>query len=147
MNDPTFSVIIPTFNRPEGLRRTLECIRNQTYRNLEILVSDNCSDTTETRAVALAHQQSDSRVRYHRQERNIGLEANFKLVRKRFGATCHVRELDAKDYPFPKLIELLVKSDYEGWVLNEASSKPADRIAALAAQRKQFDELVKKATG
>jgi sugar phosphate isomerase/epimerase len=76
-----------------------------------------------------------------------GLEANFKLVRKRFGATCHVRELDSKDYPFPKLIELLVKSDYEGWVLNEASSKPADRVAALAGQRKLFDELVKKAQG
>ena len=76
-----------------------------------------------------------------------GLEANFKLVRKRFGATCHVRELDSKDYPFPKLIELLVKSDYEGWVLNESSSKPADRVAALAAQRKLFDELVKKAQG
>lgn len=76
-----------------------------------------------------------------------GLEANFKLVRKRFGATCHVRELDTKDYPFPKLIELLVKSSYEGWVLLEASSKPADRLAALAAQRKLFDEYVKKAQG
>lgn len=77
---PLVSVGIPTYNRPEGLRRTLECIRNQSYRNLEIIISDNCSETVETRAVALAHTQADSRVRYHRQERNIGLEANFKFL-------------------------------------------------------------------
>lgn len=76
-----------------------------------------------------------------------GLEANFKLVRKRFGATCHVRELDTKDYPFAKLIELLVTSKYEGWVLLECSSKPADRLAALTAQRKLFEDYVKKAQG
>jgi len=80
---PLVSVGIPTFNRPAGLRRTLECIRSQTYRNLEILVSDNCSDTVESRAIALAHQQADSRVQYHRQARNIGREANFKFLLER----------------------------------------------------------------
>jgi sugar phosphate isomerase/epimerase len=76
-----------------------------------------------------------------------GLEANFKLVRKRFGQTVHVRELDTPDYPFQDLLKLLVQSKYEGWVLLEASSKPADRVAALAAQRKLFDQMLKKAAG
>ena len=76
-----------------------------------------------------------------------GLEHNFNLVRKRFGNTCHVRELGTPDYPFQKLIDLLVKSKYEGWVLNEASSKPADKVAALTAERKLFDAMVKKAGG
>ena len=74
-----------------------------------------------------------------------GLEANFKLVRQRFGATCHVRELDSKDYPFADLIQLLVKSKYEGWVLLEAGGKPADRVSALAEQKKMFDEMLKRA--
>ncbi len=77
---PLVTVGIPTYNRPAGLARTLECIRGQTYPNLEILVSDNCSTTPETRAVAAAHAQADPRVRYHRQEENIGLEANFKYL-------------------------------------------------------------------
>src|SRR5262245_31291420 len=77
---PLVTVGIPTFNRPGGLQRTLELIRKQTYRHLEILVSDNCSDTVETRAVGLGHAAADARVRYHRQERNIGLEANFKFL-------------------------------------------------------------------
>ena len=40
---PMVTVGIPTFNRPEGLERTLACITKQTYTNLEIIVSDNCS--------------------------------------------------------------------------------------------------------
>jgi len=76
-----------------------------------------------------------------------GLEHNLGLVRDRFGATCHVRELNSPDYPYQQLIELLVKSDYEGWILLEASSKPTDRVAALTEQVALFQEMVKKAAG
>lgn len=71
-----------------------------------------------------------------------GLKANFDLVRSRFGSTCHVRELDTKDYPFADLVKLLVASKYEGWVLLEAASKQEDRIAALVKQRKLFDDYM-----
>ena len=74
-----------------------------------------------------------------------GLEHNLGLVRDRFGATCHVRELDSPDYPYQQLINQLVKSDYEGWLLLESSSKPTDKVAALAAQVALFREMVKKA--
>jgi len=33
---PLVSVGIPTYNRPDGLRRTLECITNQSYEFLLI---------------------------------------------------------------------------------------------------------------
>jgi sugar phosphate isomerase/epimerase len=75
-----------------------------------------------------------------------GLEANFNLVRKRWGQTCHIHELESPDYPFQQLINLLVKSKWEGWLLMENASKPADRVAAMAQQRKLFDEMLKKAT-
>jgi len=75
-----------------------------------------------------------------------GLEPNFGLVRKRFGSTCHVRELGDPNYPFQKLIDLLVKSKFEGWVLNEAASKVPDKVAALAEQKKLFDAMLKKAS-
>jgi sugar phosphate isomerase/epimerase len=77
--------------------------------------------------------------------RGDGLEANFKLVRDRFGATCHVRELNDANYPFGKLMRLLVESDYNGWVLLEASSAPKDLVAALAEQKELFDKLIKEA--
>jgi sugar phosphate isomerase/epimerase len=74
-----------------------------------------------------------------------GLEANFNLVRKRWGQTCHIHELESPDYPHQELINLLVKTKWEGWLLMENASKPADRVAAMAQQRKLFDEMLKKA--
>ena len=74
-----------------------------------------------------------------------GLDYNFELVKKRFGATCHVRELNDKKYPYARLMELLVGIDYAGWVLLECRTRPKDRIAALIEQRQLFEELRKRA--
>jgi len=71
-----------------------------------------------------------------------GLEKNFHLVRKRFGETVHIHELEGKAYPWQQFFDLLVKTNYAGWLLLEAGSKPADRVAALAEQRALFDKLL-----
>jgi sugar phosphate isomerase/epimerase len=76
-----------------------------------------------------------------------GLDVNFNMVAKRFGQTVHVHELEGKDYPYARLFELLVKANYEGWVLLEAASKQEDYVAALAEQKKLFDQLLKGAMG
>lgn len=76
-----------------------------------------------------------------------GLEHNLGLVRKRFGQTCHIHELESDKYPHQQLIDLLVKSRYEGWLLLEAASEPTDRPAALARQAQLFREMVAKAAG
>jgi glycosyltransferase involved in cell wall biosynthesis len=47
---------------------------SQTYPNLEILVSDNCS-TDNTKELVRSHD--DARIRYVRQDRNIGGNNNF----------------------------------------------------------------------
>ncbi|MCA9173143.1 MAG: sugar phosphate isomerase/epimerase [Planctomycetales bacterium] len=74
-----------------------------------------------------------------------GLEYNFNLVKNRLATTTHVRELNLGDYPYPKLIELLVSTKYNGWVLLECRTNPADKVAAMIEQAKVFDELIAKA--
>jgi glycosyltransferase involved in cell wall biosynthesis len=74
------SVGIPTYNRPAGLRRTLDCITSQTYGNLEILVSDNCSAGTDTADVVREFQARDPRVHSFRQPTNLGIDGNFKFL-------------------------------------------------------------------
>ncbi len=74
-----------------------------------------------------------------------GLEYNFNLVRNRFGDTVHVRELDIGEYPYQELMNLFVKTDYTGWILLEARTKPADRVKALAEQYAIFRRMVAKA--
>jgi sugar phosphate isomerase/epimerase len=72
-----------------------------------------------------------------------GLAHNFKLVEKRLGATTHVHDLAGDSYPYKEFFALLKAANYEGWLLEEASSKPADRVAALAKERQAFDALVR----
>lgn len=74
-----------------------------------------------------------------------GFEKNFHLLRPRFGSTLHVRAFNAPDYPWQDLFSMLVKSKWEGWMLCEAADKVADKVAALAEQRKVFDAMLKKA--
>ncbi len=78
--EPLVSVGIPCYNRPEGLRRTLECITGQTYRNLEIIISDNCSPNPDVERVGREFADRDQRVRYIRQIENLGMENNFQFV-------------------------------------------------------------------
>jgi sugar phosphate isomerase/epimerase len=74
-----------------------------------------------------------------------GLEHNFNLVKDRFGATAHVRELNNESYPYQELMRLFVAMEYNGWIMLEASSTPADPIAALIEQRELFEKLVSNA--
>lgn len=77
---PLVSVGIPTYNRPAGLRRVLECITGQTYKNLEIIVSDNGSPENDTEAVVRLFMSVDPRVKYYKQEINRGPTYNFSFV-------------------------------------------------------------------
>jgi glycosyltransferase involved in cell wall biosynthesis len=45
------SIVIPTFNEEEYLPRLLDSIKNQTYRDYEVIVADNFSED-QTRAIA-----------------------------------------------------------------------------------------------
>ena len=74
-----------------------------------------------------------------------GLEHNFNLVKNRFGPTLHSRELNDKRYPYQQLVALLVKMDYAGWIMLECSTRPKDRVAAMARQRDLLAEMIAKA--
>ena len=77
---PLVSIGIPTYNRPETLKRTLEGITQQTYRNLEIIVSDNNSSSSETEKIVREFMEVDKRIKYFRQQHNIGMFYNFRFV-------------------------------------------------------------------
>jgi sugar phosphate isomerase/epimerase len=74
-----------------------------------------------------------------------GLAANFNLLKDRFGAVTHVRELDDTSYPYEELIRLFVGINYRGWIMLEGRTNPEDKVQALIHQRKLFEEMVEKA--
>jgi sugar phosphate isomerase/epimerase len=70
-----------------------------------------------------------------------GLEANFNAVKKWVGDTMHVRELNEGNYPYQKLFTLLAGINYQGWILLEARTEPADTIAAMKEQLNIFNKM------
>lgn len=83
IEQPFLSIGIPTFNRPDGLKRMLYCTTNQTYKNLEIIVSDNCSTNLEVAQVVLQFLDKDKRILFYQQKENIGAIKNFQFVLKK----------------------------------------------------------------
>jgi len=74
-SDPLVSIGIPTYNRANGnLLKVIERALGQTWQNVEVIVSDNCS-TDHTPELVGAIE--DPRLRYIRQETNIGPNNNF----------------------------------------------------------------------
>lgn len=74
---PLITIAIPTYNRADNyLKQAIQCAINQTYSNVEIIISDNCStDNTE----AVVKNFKYPRIRYFRQEKNIGGNNNFNF--------------------------------------------------------------------
>jgi len=79
-SNPLVSVGIMAYNRPEGLRQTLECITNQTYKNLQIVVSNNCSPDQEVESIMREYAAKDSRIVPYSQPINIGAGPNLLFV-------------------------------------------------------------------
>lgn len=69
------TVAVTTRNRCELLRRALASAQAQTYKNLEILVSDDGSNDGTQDFVS---QVRDQRVRYLRIESSVGIAANYQ---------------------------------------------------------------------
>ena len=74
---PLVTIGIPTYNRAESyLKEAIQSALSQTYSNIEIVISDNCSsDNTEI----VVKEFSDSCIRYFRQPENIGANNNFNF--------------------------------------------------------------------
>jgi sugar phosphate isomerase/epimerase len=71
-----------------------------------------------------------------------GLEGNFNSVKKWFGDTVHIRELNEGNYPYQQLFDLFTGMKYKGWILLEARTEPADRIAAMKEQLVLFNKMI-----
>ncbi len=74
--------------------------------------------------------------------RGEGIDKNFERVKGRLGGTLHVRRLDEKRYPYPRLFELLRQEKWAGWMLLEAHGQaPKERVAAMRQQGVLFKAL------
>ncbi len=76
---PRVSIGLPVRNGEAYLEAAIESLLGQTFTDFELIVSDNAS-TDATEAICRRFAKADPRVRYVRQEENVGAMANFNLV-------------------------------------------------------------------
>jgi len=73
------SIGLPIFNGELFVHKAIESILAQTFRNFELIISDNAS-TDSTREICEKFAEQDNRIRYFRQKSNIGIHKNFNFV-------------------------------------------------------------------
>lgn len=76
---PPVSIGLPIYNAEPFLEEALRSLLGQSFRDFELIISDNAS-TDGTAAICERHAQSDPRIRYVRQSENLGAIGNFRYV-------------------------------------------------------------------
>jgi len=78
-DSPLVSIGVPVYNGQDAIEKALYSLLNQTYRNIQVLISDNAS-TDNTREICERICAEDERVSYVRQPVNLGPTANFNAA-------------------------------------------------------------------
>lgn len=101
------TTIITTYHRPKLLKRAVESVLKQTYPNFQVWVCDNGSDI-ETVEIMQEFEKLDSRVKYHRHPKNIGMMANYEFGLSRVN-TPYFSILSDDDYLLPDFYEVTLQ--------------------------------------
>ena len=115
-------------------------------QQIRVEVHGKCSELPTMKAIFDIADNPNVAVCWNSNDTDLkgeGLEHNFNLVKDRFGATAHIRELNVGDYPYQHLMNLFVAMDYNGWVCLECRTEIEDGIAALKEQLDLFNGMVK----
>jgi glycosyltransferase involved in cell wall biosynthesis len=78
-NPVEVSVGVPVYNGESGLAEALDSLVNQTFRNIEIIISDNAS-TDATADICRRYADNDPRILYYRQPATMSAVENFVFV-------------------------------------------------------------------
>ncbi|WP_299326698.1 glycosyltransferase family 2 protein [uncultured Helicobacter sp.] len=104
---PIFSIIIPTYNVESYIARCLEFCINQTLREIEILVIDDCGSDSSIH-IAQDYADKDSKIRIIKNPKNLGtFGARLTGIKSALGL--YTIFLDADDYLAPNACEIIYR--------------------------------------
>lgn len=71
MKEEKISIITPVYNCEKFIKKTLECVSNQIYKNWEWLLIDDCSSDNSANII-LEYALKDERIKYFKLDKNSG---------------------------------------------------------------------------
>lgn len=107
---PLVSIIVPTYNRIKYLEKALRSAILQSYKNTEIIVSDNFSSTNPEALISILN---DSRIKFYRNNENLGPFRNvmngFSKATGKYIACLLDDDMWGQDY-LVKMVDVLEKN-------------------------------------
>lgn len=74
-------ILVATYNGEKYLRDQLDSILNQTYKNIRVVISDDCSKDS-TGDILKEYEQKDCRIKLYIQNKNLGVVKNIEFLLK-----------------------------------------------------------------
>ena len=82
-NNELVDILLTTYNSNQKyLRIQIESILNQTYKNIKLYISDDCSTNKNVVEILKEYEQKDSRIKLFIQPENLGFNKNFEFLLK-----------------------------------------------------------------
>lgn len=103
MEQGLVSIITPLYQAQKYISKTIESVRNQTYENWEMIIVDDCS-TDEGPVLVAAYAKKDPRIRYYRNEKNVGA-AQSRNEAMKLAKGQYLAFLDSDDLWEPQKLE------------------------------------------
>ncbi len=145
INEPLVSIITPLYNCEKYIEETILSVINQTYKNWEMIIVDDCSKDNGTEIVE-KYQRKDNRIKLFKNEINLGgAGTRNKCIEKAKGK--YIAFLDSDDLwkkeKLEKQISFMEKNNYlfsytkyerineEGEKLNLLSKIPIEVISCF----------------
>lgn len=108
--EKTISVIIPVYNREDCIWRCIQSIREQSYRNLEIIIIDDGS-TDKSGVICERLQKEDTRILvFHQKNQGVSAARNYGI---RVANGKYIQFVDSDDTIEKYMCEKLVKRQKE----------------------------------
>jgi len=103
--NPKISVVIPTYNRPNQVKKAIESVLNQTYKDYEIIVIDDGS-TDDTKNIIVDLISVEKKIKYIYQSNQGRSAARNTGIKNSAGK--YISFLDSDDLFLPEKLEVQV---------------------------------------
>lgn len=141
MKEELISIIIPMYNAQAYIERCMECVRNQTYRNIEIIIIDDGSEDGSGE-LCKAYAKKDARIRYFYKDNGGPASARNEGIKQAQGTYMYF--MDADDILEENAMEVL----HNAYQINKVdfvigNTKRIDIYGNQRLEWKNKDELFK----
>lgn len=99
--NPNISVIMSVYNEKISyLKESIDSILNQTYKNFEFIIIDDCSTNKECIELLLSYEKQDRRIKLIHNKKNLGLTKSLNIALKN-SRGIYIARMDSDDISIP----------------------------------------------